>query len=327
VFEIPIDDGPTEVMLIDPATRQTAGTWRFAGGGRTLQVDFTGDRDTMCRVDGRSAQTAELMDDFIAWPRMTFQVNGKSVELIARDREVLRRHYARPHHQEVSYAPTPDPYVEAFHQARVAQARRLLRGVRGRVLDVGSGYSLVMMAGPWKFQLFACDLDADAVRMMTEQRRATAVVASVEAVPFAAGTFDAVFAGEIVEHLLEPDTALEQWIQVLRPGGRLVLTTPNRLHLTARLLHRYEPKNPEHLFEYSRRELVSAVERAGARVEHVEGLQLPLPVYIPTKGWRDAVAGVRRRWAMPPRLYAMTLRAGRHLPSFSENLALVAARR
>lgn len=109
----------------------------------------------------------------------------------------------------------------------------------------------------------------------------------------------------------------------LRPGGRLVLTTPNRDHVMARLLRRWEPKNPEHLFEYTRDELVAAVERAGARVEHVEGLQMALPVYVPTMGWRDLVSGVRRRWGLPARLYAASVRAGRRLPALAENLVAV----
>jgi SAM-dependent methyltransferase len=162
---------------------------------------------------------------------------------------------------------------------------------------------------------------------MHDQGAARAVIALAESLPYAPGSFDAVYAGEIVEHLLEPDAALGEWLGALRPGGRLVVTTPNRLHLMARLQRRYVVKNAEHLFEYSRAELVAAVRRAGGRVEHVEGLILPIPMPIPGRGWREVVFGLRRRMALPSAVYVAAVRAGRYLPSLSESLALVATAR
>jgi SAM-dependent methyltransferase len=328
MFAIRLDPGPVEVVLLDPATRAPAGRWRFALGGETLSVDFLGDATTMCRVDGSAADVAELADGFVAWPRMTFRVGARDHELVSRDPEVLRRHYVRPAHQEAAYCTTgPDPYVEALHRARVAQVRRLIRGTTGRILDAGSGYSLVAMAGPFPdLRIVACDRDPGAVRSLASDGRALAVIGSAEAVPYRPGTFDAVFAGEIVEHLIDPDGALSEWVGALRPGGRLLLTTPNRTHLMARLLNRYQVKNAEHLFEYSRDELVAAVERAGARVVHVEGLQLPFPVYVPTLGWRDALFGIQRRWGLPRPLLDAWTRAGRWFPRQAENLAVVAVR-
>ncbi len=43
--------------------------------------------------------------------------------------------------------------------------------------------------------------------------------------------FDAVVAGEIIEHLEDPYRFLRGCRSALRPGGRLVLSTPNPLHL------------------------------------------------------------------------------------------------
>ena len=325
MFEIALEPGPVDVVLRDPSTGEPAGHWRFEQGGRTLAVDFLGDAEGMCRVDGRAAEVAELTDGFVAWPRMTLRIGERDHELVARDPEVLRRHYARPNHPELAYCARPDPYIESFHRARVAQLRRLLRGTTGRALDVGSGYSLIAMAGPFPgLEVTACDRDREAIRLVARDRRGVAVAGAADAIPVRDGTFDVVFAGEIVEHLLDPDGALRQWVRALRPGGRLILTTPNRTHVIARLLDRYEVKNPEHLFEYSRDELVAAVERAGARVERVEGLQLALPVYIPRIGWRDAIFGVRRRWGLPGIVVDASIRAGRWFPRDAENLAVVA---
>src|SRR5688572_13713504 len=45
--------------------------------------------------------------------------------------------------------------------------------------------------------------------------------------PFADGAFDAVVSLEGIEHLLSPARCLAEFCRILRPGGRLVLTTPN----------------------------------------------------------------------------------------------------
>lgn len=45
--------------------------------------------------------------------------------------------------------------------------------------------------------------------------------------PFADDSFDLVFAGEIIEHVISPDDFLTEVRRVLRPNGIFVLTTPN----------------------------------------------------------------------------------------------------
>ncbi len=46
---------------------------------------------------------------------------------------------------------------------------------------------------------------------------------------FAPGEFDTVFSCETIEHVPDPPAAVRQLARVLRPGGRLYLTTPNYL--------------------------------------------------------------------------------------------------
>jgi 2-polyprenyl-6-hydroxyphenyl methylase/3-demethylubiquinone-9 3-methyltransferase len=46
---------------------------------------------------------------------------------------------------------------------------------------------------------------------------------------FADGTFDTVFSCETIEHVPDPPLAVRQLARVLKPGGRLFLTTPNYL--------------------------------------------------------------------------------------------------
>jgi len=62
---------------------------------------------------------------------------------------------------------------------------------------------------------------------------------NLDALPFADASFDAVLSTHVAEHLAHPEAAFGEMARVLRPGGRLLLLTPNRRHyvpLLARLL-------------------------------------------------------------------------------------------
>ena len=46
-------------------------------------------------------------------------------------------------------------------------------------------------------------------------------------IPLPDAAFDVVHAAEIIEHLLDPDLLVDEAARVLRPGGHVVITTPN----------------------------------------------------------------------------------------------------
>ena len=56
-----------------------------------------------------------------------------------------------------------------------------------------------------------------------------------ERLPFPADAFDLVYAIEVFEHLHRPYDVLRECHRILKPGGFLVVSTPNILHLQSRL--------------------------------------------------------------------------------------------
>ncbi len=69
--------------------------------------------------------------------------------------------------------------------------------------------------------------------------------------------FDVVWASEVIEHVADTATWLSEVRRVLRPGGRLLVTTPNhgRLALALHGLERYSEPLGDHLHLYTTRSL------------------------------------------------------------------------
>jgi SAM-dependent methyltransferase len=105
--------------------------------------------------------------------------------------------------------------------------------------------------------------------------------AEEEAFPYADGSFDAILNCDTVEHMLrDPVRMLAGCHRVLKPGGAMVVTTPNVLRLdnVARLIEgtnihdKYvrESASARHPREYAPGELQRLLEWTGFEVEHIE---------------------------------------------------------
>ena len=110
--------------------------------------------------------------------------------------------------------------------------------ISGRdVLEIGCGrgelacHLLSMHGGPR--HLVAADFAQSAVRLghkrasLLPAARPSWLVASMQHIAIAGETFDTIISCETIEHVPDPRGALHELQRVLRPGGRLLLTTPN----------------------------------------------------------------------------------------------------
>jgi ubiquinone/menaquinone biosynthesis C-methylase UbiE len=82
-----------------------------------------------------------------------------------------------------------------------------------------------------------CDFSFAAVRVAAGklgtagQLCAGVVQGDAQKLPFASGSFDMVISCETIEHLPNVQAGLREMHRVTRPGGRLLLTTPNYANL------------------------------------------------------------------------------------------------
>jgi len=57
-----------------------------------------------------------------------------------------------------------------------------------------------------------------------------------DGIPLSDNSVDLVFLGEVIEHVFDPDSCVTEARRVLRPGGALIVTTPNLAAWTNRML-------------------------------------------------------------------------------------------
>jgi 2-polyprenyl-3-methyl-5-hydroxy-6-metoxy-1,4-benzoquinol methylase len=89
--------------------------------------------------------------------------------------------------------------------------------------------------------------------------------------------FDLIVMGEVIEHVGAPETLLQHARQMLRPGGLLVVTTPNP-YMMNRALHGllgHARESADHVALFGPSQMFELAERAGLRIEHWRGVRLP----------------------------------------------------
>ena len=137
-----------------------------------------------------------------------------------------------------------DSPTSFYDKKRIAMCLApVLEGPHRVVVEVGSGYGgttqcLSRMDGV----SVAVGMDADRTLILKSIRPgfpASYLLANAEkGLPLRTASVDALIASEVYEHLFHPDAFLEEARRIVRPGGRLVLTTPNTESLVLMFLRR-----------------------------------------------------------------------------------------
>jgi SAM-dependent methyltransferase len=155
---------------------------------------------------------------------------------------------------------TMNGLIAAEHLARYWLAADLASGLN--VLDAGCGvgYGAEMIARAGASRVVGIDLAPEAIAAASERvgEMAEFQVGDVQDMPFDEGSFDLVVCFEVLEHLEDPEPAITALKDVLREGGLLIVSSPNR--------GVYPPGNPYHLHEFTLEELRDALTARFANV-------------------------------------------------------------
>ena len=170
------------------------------------------------------------------------------------------------------------------NEQKTPQAARFLvdclPGALGTVLDIGCGTGQLLKASADRnaSRLAGVDMDTallDQAHTLVPQ--AELAIADVQSkLPFADASFDTAFMCDVIEHLHNPIAALQEVRRVLRPRGRLLLTTPNANSIVRRLEGErwFALADPTHVLFYTRFTLAHALRATGYAVQRMEKVPL-----------------------------------------------------
>jgi ubiquinone/menaquinone biosynthesis C-methylase UbiE len=163
----------------------------------------------------------------------------------------------------------------------------LLSSLTGKILDVGGS------AGTLHNYLFArhswesiISLDIEIIHVRTNQ-----IIGDGQQMPFRDKSFDSILAGEVIEHVPNPLRFIQECGRVLKQGGILALSTPNKKSWLNRITHSYEM--PLHLSLFDILSLKNLLEGEGFRIE-----QVTMFPYTP-----ESSDGAKNKWFFPVRQF------------------------
>jgi len=118
--------------------------------------------------------------------------------------------------------------------------------------------------------VLALELDPlTAAHVARRYPRVAVARANLVALPVRDEGCDAVVSLQVIEHLWDQERFLRECLRVLRPGGALMVSTPNRITFSP---GRDAPLNPFHTRELSAAELAGLIRDAGFADVEVHGL-------------------------------------------------------
>jgi 2-polyprenyl-3-methyl-5-hydroxy-6-metoxy-1,4-benzoquinol methylase len=202
----------------------------------------------------------------------------------------------------------------------------------GALLEVGCGSGRFldrMRRAGWAVQ--GTDFDPVVAERVRKRFGMTIDVGDLRALHYPAESYDVVAMSQVIEHVHDPLEQLAECRRLLRPGGRLVLSTPNARALAHRMYGRawrgLEP--PRHLHIFTPASLARCAARSGLQVERVETLSAESAgIYRASEEALNmdvhgsAAARVLRSWLLRYREHRQSLRD----PDVGQDLFMIAGR-
>jgi 2-polyprenyl-3-methyl-5-hydroxy-6-metoxy-1,4-benzoquinol methylase len=140
-----------------------------------------------------------------------------------------------------------------------------------------------------------------------------------------AASFDAVIASEVIEHLENPRKVAREWYRILKPGGTLVLSTPNNesIRSLVSLLIRghyvafQDSCYPAHITALLRKDLVRILSEAGFSNVRFQFTNFGGVPKLPVVSWQQVSFGLLKGCRFSDNVIA-TARAGAVAPAKQE---------
>ena len=133
--------------------------------------------------------------------------------------------------------PLPDPRIDRKFGRICELVRAHLPCEAFLDAGCGDGRHLAALAGELPQRRAGVDISERILATAQARVEADFRQGNLEALPFADGEFDLILCSQVIEHVLDADTAVAELVRVLRPGGTLVISTDNARNYVTRGLN------------------------------------------------------------------------------------------
>jgi 2-polyprenyl-3-methyl-5-hydroxy-6-metoxy-1,4-benzoquinol methylase len=198
----------------------------------------------------------------------THQVNGSSANNVGKRNLLLR-----PFHLVLKFGHKLLVHItgmdQALSQAQLDLSSMYLTSNRiGSLLDIGCGNGVFldrMRSLGWNVQ--GVEVDQKAASVAEKVFNIPVFVGTLEAASHSSESLDAITMNHVIEHVHDPIALLQECARILKPGGYLIVVTPNARSLGHVRFGQYwrglEP--PRHLHLFSQSTLQGSAHKAGFR--------------------------------------------------------------
>ena len=167
-----------------------------------------------------------------------------------------------------------------WHQVRIQKILRLIQQYKNskegafKALDIGCGNGKVTeKIKDLGIEGYGIDISSELLKKAEARGIKTEIGDAHKSLPYKCGYFDIVFAGEVIEHIMDPRQFVIEVNRILKPGGLFILTTPNlagfdnRIRLlfgrVPRCIEPLSGNHYQHVRPFTYRSLKEFLERGG----------------------------------------------------------------
>jgi 2-polyprenyl-3-methyl-5-hydroxy-6-metoxy-1,4-benzoquinol methylase len=185
------------------------------------------------------------------------------------DARSLHLHYNSGHSSRMQYYRDVE-CADRRTFCEVLQVARQMVPNQGTLLDIGPNIGTCLaLAREQGWKVVGIEINAEAAAYCRNQRRLPVITGTLDTHPFQPSGFDVVLMGDVIEHLSHPLQTMGQVQRLLRPGGIVVISTPNIGGWAARVL---QIKPEEHLYYFTPKTMRALLSKAGLEIVRLTAL-------------------------------------------------------
>jgi 2-polyprenyl-3-methyl-5-hydroxy-6-metoxy-1,4-benzoquinol methylase len=142
-------------------------------------------------------------------------------------------------------------------ESQIKSIKKYLKGSEIRILDIGAGNGYLMeCASELGFDAWGTEISSHSADICEKKFPGKIHLGTISGAGYQDRFFDVVFLTDVLEHLPDPLQSMKEIKRILKPGGYLLIISPNSGSATRKILGKnwFQYKH-EHVLYYNRRSL------------------------------------------------------------------------